>query len=90
MFHQGAAHTAETEELKTRTLETTRSTALAYSALLTALLGNARAQLPELSRKVALAVADMLAVADLLKGEIFLYNRIKEVSNRGASAQVCD
>lgn len=65
---QGAAHAAETAELRTRTLEATRAAAQAYRALLGALLGSARAQLPELSRNVARAVADMLAAADLLKG----------------------
>ncbi|CAH0716781.1 unnamed protein product, partial [Brenthis ino] len=65
---KGAAHAAETAELRTRTLEATRAAAQAYRALLGALLGSARAQLPELSRHVARAVADMLAAADLLKG----------------------
>lgn len=71
---RGVAHAADTPELAERTLQTTRATAVAYSALLTALLAGARAQLPELSRNVALAVADMLAVADLLKGVCWLHN----------------
>ncbi|XP_046974629.1 talin-1 isoform X5 [Vanessa cardui] len=66
---KGAAHGAETEELRTRTLAATQTAAEAYRALLAALLApGARAQLPELSRRVARAVADMLAAADLLKG----------------------
>ncbi|XP_045782661.1 talin-1 isoform X2 [Maniola jurtina] len=67
---KGAAHSAETEELKIRTLETTRAAAEAYRSLLAALLNApaSRNQLPELSRRVAQAVADMLAVAELLKG----------------------
>ncbi|XP_052742695.1 talin-1 isoform X2 [Bicyclus anynana] len=66
---KGAAHAAETEELRARTLASTRAAAEAYRALLAALLSApARAQLPELSRRVAQAVADMLAVAELLKG----------------------
>ncbi|XP_045457678.1 talin-1 [Melitaea cinxia] len=66
---KGAAHSAETEELRERTLVTTQAAAEAYRALLAALLSpSARSQLPELSRRVARAVADMLATADLLKG----------------------
>ncbi|XP_050359192.1 talin-1 isoform X1 [Nymphalis io] len=66
---KGAAHGAETGELRARTLAATRAAAEAYRALLAALLApGARAQLPELSRRVARAVADMLAAADLLKG----------------------
>ncbi|CAG4949257.1 unnamed protein product [Parnassius apollo] len=69
---KGAAHAAESEELRARTLETTRAVGEAFRALLQAVLaapgGAARAQLPDLSRDVARAVADMLAVAELLKG----------------------
>ncbi|CAK1592968.1 unnamed protein product [Parnassius mnemosyne] len=69
---KGAAHAAESAELRARTLETTRAAGSAFRALLQAVLaapgGAARAQLPDLSRSVARAVADMLAVAELLKG----------------------
>ncbi|CAH2056199.1 unnamed protein product, partial [Iphiclides podalirius] len=69
---KGAAQAAETEELRARTLETTRAAGEAFRALLQAVLaapgGAARSHLPELSRRVARAVADMLAVAELLKG----------------------
>ncbi|XP_022115337.2 talin-1 isoform X5 [Pieris rapae] len=67
---KSAAHSAESEELKQRTLEATRVAAESYRSLLSALLSApaSRHALPELSRNVAHAVADMLAAADLLKG----------------------
>ncbi|KAG7294867.1 hypothetical protein JYU34_022754, partial [Plutella xylostella] len=67
---KAAAFTAETEELKQQTLEAGRNAALAYRALLVALLGTAedKAQLPELSRHVASAAAELIAYADKLKG----------------------
>ncbi|XP_013143136.1 PREDICTED: talin-1 isoform X2 [Papilio polytes] len=69
---KGAAQAAETEELRTRTLEATRAAGEAFRALLQAVLaapgGAARSALPDLSRCVARAVADMLAAAELLKG----------------------
>ncbi|XP_013176171.1 PREDICTED: talin-1 isoform X2 [Papilio xuthus] len=69
---KGAAQAAETEELRTRTLEATRAAGEAFRALLQAVLaapgGAARSALPDLSRSVARAVADMLAAAELLKG----------------------
>ncbi|CAG4965789.1 unnamed protein product [Colias eurytheme] len=67
---KSAAHAAESDELRTRTLESTRAAAEAYRALLSALLSApaSKAALPDLSRNVAHAVADMLAAAELLKG----------------------
>ncbi|KPJ17353.1 Talin-1 [Papilio machaon] len=69
---KGAAQAAETEELRIRTLEATRAAGEAFRALLQAVLaapgGAARSALPDLSRSVARAVADMLAAAELLKG----------------------
>ncbi|XP_068621832.1 talin-1-like [Battus philenor] len=69
---KGAAQAADTEELRTRTLEATRAAGEAFRALLQAVLaapgGGARSALPDLSRCVARAVADMLAAAELLKG----------------------
>ncbi|XP_048001980.1 talin-1 isoform X10 [Leguminivora glycinivorella] len=66
---KAAAFTAETDELRIRTIESGREAALAYRALLQAVLsGNGKRQLPDLSRRVAAAVADIIAAADLLKG----------------------
>ncbi|XP_063391701.1 talin-1 [Cydia fagiglandana] len=66
---KAAAFTAETDELRIRTIEAGREAALAYRALLQAVLsGNGKRQLPDLSRRVAAAVADIIAAADLLKG----------------------
>ncbi|XP_041983893.1 talin-1 isoform X2 [Aricia agestis] len=66
---KGAAHAAESDEIRQRTLEATRAAAEAFRALLASLLPPAnRAALPDRSRAVALAVADILAAAELLKG----------------------
>ncbi|XP_075988138.1 talin_middle and talin-RS domain-containing protein rhea isoform X9 [Anticarsia gemmatalis] len=71
---KGAAHAAETSDLQSRTLESGRSAAEAYRALLTGVLAAcngdvaARQHFPELSRRVAHAVADIIATAELLKG----------------------
>ncbi|CAH0698118.1 unnamed protein product [Spodoptera exigua] len=71
---KGAAHAAETEELRTRTLEAGRAAAQAYRALLQGVLAAcggdaaARHHLPDLSRHVAHATADIIATAELLKG----------------------
>ncbi|KAH9632859.1 hypothetical protein HF086_013646 [Spodoptera exigua] len=70
----GAAHAAETEDLRTRTLEAGRAAAQAYRALLQGVLAAcggdaaARHHLPDLSRHVAHATADIIATAELLKG----------------------
>ncbi|XP_022816800.1 talin-1 isoform X8 [Spodoptera litura] len=71
---KGAAHAAETAELRSRTLEAGRAAAAAYRALLGGVLaaaggdGGARHDLPDLSRHVAHATADIIATAELLKG----------------------
>ncbi|KAJ8706954.1 hypothetical protein PYW08_011088 [Mythimna loreyi] len=71
---KGAAHSAESAELQTRTLEAGRAAAQAYRALLQGVLAacsgdaTARHQLPELSRHVAHTTADIIATAELLKG----------------------
>nr|XP_049697783.1 talin-1 isoform X16 [Helicoverpa armigera] len=71
---KGAAYSAESAELQTRTLECGRSAATAYRALLSGVLaacaGDAAARqlLPQLSRHVAQTTADIIATADLLKG----------------------
>ncbi|XP_050558739.1 talin-1 [Spodoptera frugiperda] len=71
---KGAAHAAETPELRTRTLEAGRAAAAAYRALLGGVLAaaggdaGARHSLPDLSRHVAHTTADIIATAELLKG----------------------
>jgi uncharacterized MAPEG superfamily protein len=69
---QAAAYTAETEEVRSRTLEAGAAAAAAYRALLAAVLAAVstgdKHQFPELSRRVAHAVADIIAVAEQLKG----------------------
>ncbi|XP_047038265.1 talin-1 isoform X7 [Helicoverpa zea] len=71
---KGAAYSAESSELQTRTLECGRAAATAYRALLSGVLAAcagdaaARQMLPQLSRHVAQTTADIIATADLLKG----------------------
>ncbi|XP_028167568.1 talin-1 isoform X4 [Ostrinia furnacalis] len=69
---KAAAYTAESEEVRTRTIEAGAAAASAYRALLTAVLnavgGADKQHFPELSRRVAHAVADIIAAAELLKG----------------------
>ncbi|XP_060808637.1 talin-1 [Amyelois transitella] len=70
---KGAAHSAETPDLQTRTLEAGQSAALAYRALLSCVLSastdpSARQHFPELSRRVAVTVQHIIATAELLKG----------------------
>ncbi|KAL0809871.1 hypothetical protein ABMA28_011355 [Loxostege sticticalis] len=70
---KAAAYTAESIEVRQRTIEAGAAAASAYRALLTAVLnavGGAqdKQHFPELSRRVAHAVADIIAAAELLKG----------------------
>ncbi|XP_049882478.1 talin-1 isoform X7 [Pectinophora gossypiella] len=71
---KAAAFTAETAELQARTIEAGREAAAAYRALLQAVLAAchgdaaARHSFPDLSRRVAHTVADIIAAAELLKG----------------------
>ncbi|KAI5632790.1 i/LWEQ domain-containing protein [Phthorimaea operculella] len=71
---KAAAFTAESAELQSRTVEAGRQAATAYRSLLQAVLAacngdsNARQSFPELSRRVAHTVADIIAAAELLKG----------------------
>ncbi|KAL4712138.1 hypothetical protein ACJJTC_010999 [Scirpophaga incertulas] len=70
---KAAAWSAESSEIRQRTLEVGAAAAEAYRALMSGVLaavtgGGDRHAFPELSRKVALAVADIIAVAESLKG----------------------
>ncbi|XP_037295734.1 LOW QUALITY PROTEIN: talin-1-like [Manduca sexta] len=71
---KAAAHAAESAELQARALQCGRAAAEAYRALLQAVLQAAgadvaaRQQFPDLSRRVAHTVADIIATAELLKG----------------------
>lgn len=75
---QSSAYTlAETEELRKRTLEAGRDCAQQYRELLLAMLqGNsadAKQTLPLISRRVAQSVTELVSVAELLKGKLFIF-----------------
>ncbi|XP_011297358.1 talin-2 isoform X1 [Fopius arisanus] len=69
-----AHHCAETRELRERTLQAGHDVALNYRELLQAILmissrsGDAKHTLPQISRKIATSVTELVAVAELLKG----------------------
>lgn len=72
---KGAAHNcAETAELRDRTLQAGHDVAINYRELLQAILqissrqGDAKHTLPVISRKIAQSVTELVAVAELLKG----------------------
>ncbi|XP_015597713.1 talin-1 isoform X2 [Cephus cinctus] len=72
---KGAAYNcAETAELRDRTLQAGHDVALNYRELLQAILqvssrpGEAKHMLPPISRKIAQSVTELVAVAELLKG----------------------
>ncbi|CAH0404281.1 unnamed protein product [Chilo suppressalis] len=69
---KAAAYTAENIETRTRTIEAGAAAATAYRELLSAVLlavsTGDRQHFPELSRRVAHAVADIIAAAETLKG----------------------
>ncbi|KAM3956237.1 LOW QUALITY PROTEIN: talin_middle and talin-RS domain-containing protein rhea [Aphomia sociella] len=71
---KGAASGAESAELRARGVESGRAAAESFRGLLATVLrgatgdSTARSQLPERSRAVAAAVADLITVADQLKG----------------------
>ncbi|XP_063985728.1 talin-2 isoform X1 [Diachasmimorpha longicaudata] len=69
-----AHHCAETKELRERTLQAGHDVALNYRELLQAILmissksGDVKHTLPQISRKIATSVTELVAVAELLKG----------------------
>ncbi|XP_012143051.2 talin_middle and talin-RS domain-containing protein rhea isoform X1 [Megachile rotundata] len=72
---KGAAYNcAETAELRDRTLQAGHDVAINYRELLQAILqissrsGDAKHMLPPISRKIAQSVTELVAVAELLKG----------------------
>ncbi|XP_043256416.1 talin-1 isoform X4 [Colletes gigas] len=75
MICKGAAYNcAETAELRDRTLQAGHDVAINYRELLQAILqiasrsGDAKHTLPPISRKIAQSVTELVAVAELLKG----------------------
>ncbi|XP_046826022.1 talin-1 isoform X2 [Vespa velutina] len=75
MICKGAAYNcAETAELRDRTLQAGHDVAMNYRELLQAILqiasrsGDAKHTLPPISRKIAQSVTELVAVAELLKG----------------------
>lgn len=77
-FYQGAANSAETNELKTRTLQAGQDVAMQYRELLQTVLhilnrpgaSDAKLGLPPISRRIAQSVTELVAVAELLKGTV--------------------
>lgn len=74
---------AETEELRKRTIDAGKDCAEQFRSLLVAMLqGNAtdaKQTLSLISRRVAQSVTELVSVAELLKGKMFLIIIIKQI-----------